>query len=112
MTQSPSIYFPENNPELDAIYQNEITNVYYSWPLLYTRSTVSSSASGLANNDPAIYYTYSGGIEWQYTTVSKQKDGRYRNITVRSVSGDSFKFYLHTALSPDEVYYHAGPVTE
>lgn len=109
-TQLPSIYFPENNPELEAIYQNEIVNRYYYWPLLMTQSSLNLSASGLANNNPAVYYTYSGDI-WQYTTVTKQKDGRYRNITIRSVDDDVFNFYLHTALSPDEVYYHAGPVT-
>ena len=110
MTMLPSIYFPENTPDVDAIYENELVNRFYYWPLIFSQSATPLSPSGLSSADSSVYYTYSG-VDWKYTTVARQKDGRYRNITVKTVSGDSFYFYLQTSLTPDQTTYHAGPVT-
>lgn len=110
MTSAPSVYFPENSPDLDVIYQDETVSKFYEWPLAVTQTRRALNPSGLSSADTSVYYTYSG-LEWQYITMARQKDGRYRNITLRSVSGDSFLFYITTKLDLDSEVHYSGPVT-
>jgi hypothetical protein len=110
MTEAPSIYFPEKSPDLDTIYQNEVLETFYYWPLAVTQSKLALNPSGLATATTDVYYTYSG-VSWQYTTAARQKDGRYRNITLRTISGDPFLFYITTKMTTDDGLHHAGPVS-
>lgn len=110
MTEAPSVYFPEKSPDLDTIYQNEVIERFYYWPPTITQTSLALNPSGLSSTNPDIYYTYSG-VSWQYTTAARQKDGRYRNITLRTISGDPFLFYITTKMTTDDGLHHAGPVS-
>lgn len=110
MTEAPSVYFPEKSPDLDTIYQNEVIERFYYWPPAITQTSLALNPSGLSSTNPDIYYTYSG-VSWQYTTAARQKDGRYRNITLRTISGDPFLFYITTKMTTDDGLHHAGPVS-
>jgi hypothetical protein len=105
----PSVMFPADNPELDFIYTNENPTLYYDAPTFFTLFSVTGYPKNLINDNPNLYYTYSGG--WNITTVGKQKQTRYKNLTLRAVSGDTFDFYFTTGDIDSNFSYVSGPVT-
>jgi len=105
----PSVIYPADNPELDFIHTNENTEIYFDVPTFFTFYNVTSYPKDLINDDTNLYYTYSGG--WNITTVGKQKQTRYKNITLRAVSGDSFNFYFKTGDLDANNCYLSGPLT-
>jgi hypothetical protein len=106
----PNIYIPSESPEREFIYNNETQELIYQVPVAFTRYNIKKNADDLYTDDPTKYFTYSGG--WNVTTVAKEKDGRYKNVSLKAYSGDSFKFYFNVGDSIAESgIYLSGPVT-
>lgn len=110
MVTDPNIYIPSESPEREFIYNNETQELIYQVPVAFTRYNIKKNADDLYTDDPTKYFTYSGG--WNVTTVAKEKDGRYKNVSLKAYSGDSFKFYFNVGDSIAESgIYLSGPVT-
>ena len=110
MDIDPDIYVPSESPEREFIYNNETQELIYQVPLAFTRYNIKRNADELYNDDSSQYFTYSGS--WNVTTVSREKDNRYKNISLKAYSGDSFKFYLNVgAVITESGFYLSGPVT-
>lgn len=107
----PNSYIPEDSPNLEFVYNNESTLQPTYWPIFYSELVNKQDARELYNDDSTQYITYSGN-DWKSLMVSKQKDGRYRNFTIKSFSGESFDFYLEVGSLYDiNQSFYAGPVT-
>jgi hypothetical protein len=106
----PDAYLPGESPDLEYVYNNESEEEPVYWPIYFTQLKYPKDARRLYNDDEEDYIAYSGG--WNTLFVTKQKDGRYKNISVRAVSGDSFGFYLSAGLLSDGIpTYFSGPAT-
>lgn len=106
----PDSYLPGESPELEFIYNNEGDFQPTYWPIFYSQYEYKKDARALYNDSQDDYITYSGG--WNTLFVTKQKDGRYKNISLRAYSGDSFYFYLSAGSLSDGVpTYYSGPLT-
>lgn len=107
----PNSYIPEDSPNLEFVYNNESTLQPIYWPVFYSELVNKQDARELYNDDNTQYITYSGS-DWKSLMVSRQKDGRYRNFTIKSFSGESFDFYLEVGSLYDiNQSFYAGPVT-
>lgn len=101
---------PELSPELEFVYSNESAIQQMFWPLIFSQTVVPSVANDLNTDTSGTFFTYSG--DWQSLLISKQKEGRYKNFTIKAYSGDSFKFYFTTnAPTVGAAKYYAGPLT-
>jgi hypothetical protein len=106
----PDAYLPGESPYLEYVYNNESEAEPIYWPVYFTQLTYPKDGSILFNDNPEQYFTYSGG--WNNLFVSKQKDGRYKNLSIRAYSGDSFYFYFGAgSFSTGDSTYYAGPLT-
>lgn len=107
----PNSYLPQDSPNLEFVYNNESELKPTYWPLFWSEYEVSEQANQLYNDYDDDYITYSGD-SWKSLMVSKEKDGRYKNFTLRAYSGDSFNFYLSAGSLVDGVEtYYSGPLT-
>lgn len=107
----PDFYLPEDAPNLEFVYNNESELAETYWPLFNSSFKINKQANSLYNDSPEEYFTYSG-LSWNTLMVSKQKDGRYKNFTLRAVEDDSFTFYFGLGLLTDGVEtYYSGPLT-
>lgn len=107
----PNSYVPEDSPNLDFVYNNQTGLKPTYWPIFWSEYEIPEQANQLYNDYDSDYITYSGDL-WKSLMVSKQKDGRYKNFTLRAYSGDSFNFYLSAGSLVDGVEtYYSGPVT-
>lgn len=102
-------YFPSEFSNFEYIYNNESTIAQLQVPLALSYFSTPKFANDLYTDTDTTYFTYSG--DWNSLFVSRQKDGRYKNLSLRAYSGDSFKFYFSTGLgfSVTPTYY-SGPV--
>lgn len=107
----PNSYIPQESPNLEFVYNNESELKSFYWPLFWSEYEIPQQANQLFNDYDSDYITYSGD-SWKSLMVSKEKDGRYKNFTLRAYSGDSFNFYLSAGSLVDGVEtYYSGPVT-
>jgi hypothetical protein len=110
MTDSNS-YIPQDSPQLEFVYNNESELQPAYWPVFYSQFVNNREANELYNDDPTQYVTYSG-VDWKRLMVSKEKDGRYRNFTMKSFSGESFDFYFELgSLYSGNPSFYSGPTT-
>jgi hypothetical protein len=110
MTDSNS-YIPQDSPQLEFVYNNESDLQPVYWPVFYSQFVNNKEANELYNDNPTQYITYSG-VDWKRLMVSKEKDGRYRNFTMKSFSGESFNFYFELgSLYSGSPSFYSGPTT-
>jgi hypothetical protein len=110
MTDSNS-YIPQDSPQLEFVYNNESDLQPRYWPVFYSQFVNNKEANELYNDDLTQYITYSGS-DWKRLMVSKEKDGRYRNFTMKSFSGESFNFYFELgSLYSGSPSFYSGPTT-
>jgi len=98
------------NSGYEYIYNNESELEPLQYPLAMSRFKVPRFANDLYTDDTSQYFTYSGTAN--SLIVTKEKDGRYKNLTLRAYSGDSFKFYFQagSGISDSDLYF-SGPLT-
>ncbi len=98
------------NTAYEYIYNNESELEPLQYPLAMSRFKVPRFANDLYTDDTNQYFTYSGTAN--SLIVTKEKDGRYKNLTLRAYSGDSFKFYFQagSGISDSDLYF-SGPLT-
>jgi hypothetical protein len=110
MTDSNS-YIPQDSPQLEFVYNNESDLQPRYWPVFYSQFVNNREANELYNDDLTQYITYSGS-DWKKLMVSKEKDGRYKNFTMKSFSGESFDFYFQLgSLYSGSPSFYSGPTT-
>ncbi len=98
------------NSGYEYIYNNESELEPLQYPLAMSRFKVPRFANDLYTDDTSQYFTYSGTAN--SLIVTKEKDGRYKNLTLRAYSGDSFKFYFQAGSGiADSDLYFSGPLT-
>jgi hypothetical protein len=98
------------NTAYEYIYNNESELEPLQYPLAMSRFKVPRFANDLYTDGTNQYFTYSGTAN--SLIVTKEKDGRYKNLTLRAYSGDSFKFYFQagSGISDSDLYF-SGPLT-
>lgn len=104
----PDALTPGSTPYYEYVYNNESDTQPTYWPLLITQLQTKRAANELYTDDPSQYITYSGS--WQSLLVAREKEGRYKNFTLRAYSGDSFNFYISIPSGESSRYYSA-PLT-
>jgi hypothetical protein len=104
----PDALSPGSSPYYDFVYNNESDVEPTYWPLIISQMQTKRAANELYTDDPSQYITYSGS--WQSLLVAREKEGRYRNFSIRAYSGDSFNFYISIPSGELSTYY-SGPVT-
>lgn len=98
------------NSGYEYIYNNESELEPLQYPLAISRYKVPMFANDLYTDSTNQYFTYSGTAN--SLIVTKEKDGRYKNLTLRAYSGDSFKFYFQAGSGvADSDLYFSGPLT-
>lgn len=103
-------FFPSEFTNYEYIYNNENSIAQLQVPLAISYFNVPKFANELYTDTDATYFTYSG--DWSSLIVSREKDGRYKNLSMRAYSGDSFKFYFSTGLGfSSGANYYSGPLT-
>jgi len=103
-------FFPSEFTNYEYIYNNENNIAQLQVPLALSYFSVPKLANDLYTDTNTTYFTYSGN--WNSLIVSREKDGRYKNLSMRAYSGDSFKFYFSTGLGfSSGANYYSGPVT-
>ena len=106
----PNSFFPSEFTNYEYIYNNENNIAQLQVPLSISYFNVPQFANELYTDTDTTYFTYSG--DWSSLIVSREKDGRYKNLSMRAYSGDSFKFYFSTGLGfSSGADYYSGPVT-
>ena len=106
----PDSFFPSEFTNYEYIYNNENDIAQLQVPLSISYFNVPKFANELYTDTDTTYFTYSG--DWSSLIVSREKDGRYKNLSMRAYSGDSFKFYFSTGLGfSSGADYYSGPVT-
>jgi len=98
------------NSAYEYIYNNESELAPLQYPLAMSRYITPKFANDLYTDNANQYFTYSG--TGNSLIVTKEKDGRYKNLTLRAYSGDSFKFYFQagSGITDSELYF-SGPLT-
>lgn len=98
------------NSAYEYIYNNESELAPLQYPLAMSRYLTPRFANDLYTDNTNQYFTYSGASN--SLIVTKEKDGRYKNLTLRAYSGDSFKFYFQagSGITDSELYF-SGPLT-
>jgi hypothetical protein len=106
----PEAFEYDLNTAYEFIYNNEAELEPLQYPLAISRYTIPRFANDLYTDNINQYFTYSGTSN--SLIVTKEKDGRYKNLTLRAYSGDSFNFYFQagSGISDSELYY-SGPLT-
>lgn len=104
----PDALTPGSTPYYEYVYNNESDTQPTYWPLIITQLQTKRAANELYTDDPSQYITYSGS--WQSLLVAREKEGRYKNFTLRAYSGDSFNFYISIPSGQSSRYYSA-PLT-
>lgn len=103
-------FFPSEFTNYEYIYNNEDNIAQLQVPLSISYFNVPKFANELYTDTDTTYFTYSG--DWSSLIVSREKDGRYKNLSMRAYSGDSFKFYFSTGLGfSSGANYYSGPLT-
>ena len=103
-------FFPSEFTNYEYIYNNENNIAQLQVPLSISYFNVPKFANELYTDTDTTYFTYSG--DWNSLIVSREKDGRYKNLSMRAYSGDSFKFYFSTGLGfSTGASYYSGPLT-
>lgn len=106
----PEAFLNSSSPAYEFIYNNESELEPLQYPLSISRFKVPRFANDLYTDNSAEYFTYSGAEN--SLIVTKQKDGRYKNFTLRAYSGDSFKFYFQVGSgAADSDTFYSGPLT-
>jgi hypothetical protein len=106
----PEAFLNSLTPIYEYIYNNESELEPLQYPLIFSRYRIPKFANQLYTDSPTDYFTYSGA--GNSIIVTKEKEGRYKNLTLKAYSGDSFKFYFQTGSGiVDNTYYYSGPVT-
>lgn len=104
----PDALSPGSSPYYDFVYNNESVVEPVYWPLVFSQMQTKRAANELYTDDPSQYITYSGS--WQSLLVAREKEGRYKNFSIRAYSGDSFNFYISIPSGESSTYY-SGPLT-
>jgi hypothetical protein len=105
----PEAFLNSRDPVYEFIYNNESELEPLQYPLAFSRYRVPRFANQLYSDDDSQYFTYSGSNS---VIVTKEKEGRYKNLTLRAYSGDSFKFYFQVGSGiADSDAYFSGPLT-
>lgn len=105
----PEAFLNSRDPVYEFIYNNESELEPLQYPLAFSRYRVPRFANELYSDDDSQYFTYSGSNS---VIVTKEKEGRYKNLTLRAYSGDSFKFYFQVGSGiADSDTYFSGPLT-
>jgi hypothetical protein len=105
----PEAFLNSRDPVYEFIYNNESELEPLQYPLAFSRFKVPRFANQLYSDDDSQYFTYSGSNS---VIVTKEKEGRYKNLTLKAYSGDSFKFYFQVGSGiADSDAYFSGPLT-
>lgn len=105
----PEAFLNSRSPAYEFIYNNESELEPLQYPLAFSRYKVPRFANELYSDDVGEYFTYSGSNS---VIVTKEKEGRYKNLTLKAYSGDSFKFYFQVGSGiADSDMYFSGPLT-
>ena len=105
----PEAFLNSRDPVYEFIYNNESELEPLQYPLAFSRYRVPRFANELYSDDASQYFTYSGSNS---VIVTKEKEGRYKNLTLKAYSGDSFKFYFQVGSGvADSDAYFSGPLT-
>jgi hypothetical protein len=105
----PEAFLNSLAPAYEFIYNNESELEPLQYPLAFSRYRVPRFANELYSDNIGEYFTYSGSNS---VIVTKEKEGRYKNLTLRAYSGDSFKFYFQVGSGiADSDSYFSGPLT-
>lgn len=106
----PEAFLNSLTPVYEFIYNNEVEVEPLQYPLAFSRYKLPKFANNLYTDNQETYFTYSGLDN--SLIVTREKEGRYKNITLKAYSGDSFKFYLQTGSGiADPDMYFSGPLT-
>ena len=105
----PEAFLNSSSPTYEFIYNNESQLEPLQYPLSISRFKVPRFANELYSDNSAEYFTYSGSNS---VIITKEKEGRYKNLTLKAYSGDSFKFYFQVGSGiADSDTYFSGPLT-
>lgn len=106
----PEAFLNSLTPVYDFIYNNESELAPLQYPLIFSRYTIPKFANELYSDTPSEYITYSGLDN--SIIVTRGTEARYKNLTIKAYSGDSFKFYFQSGSGrADDDMYFSGPLT-
>jgi hypothetical protein len=106
----PEAFLNSLSPAYEYIYNNESELEQLQYPLALSRFKVPRFANALYTDNSSEYFTYSGVDN--SLLLTKEKEGRYKNFSIRAYSGDSFNFYLQVGSGVvDSDVYLSGPLT-
>jgi hypothetical protein len=106
----PEAFLNSLTPVYEFIYNNESELEPLQYPLAFSRFKIPRFANELYSDNTSQYFTYSGVDN--SIIVTREKEGRYKNLTLKAYSGDSFKFYFQSGSGAlDGDMYFSGPLT-